>query len=432
MRLLMITALDVWSLDQGKGAPTLERTLRAYGEAGHEVDVVLPDVGANHFYRRDEAKRARPESRPEIANVRFHTFHMPSLRDLPLPSLPAPAVAVDQKLRFAAAFPWLAAKHAERLLHAFGTPFEIVYAYEVHGVLAARLLRRRGLRLPLVARFQGTVMYPALKDTLLYYRRYEEALALKASADLYVMTDDGTQGDEVLARLNPASKGRVKFWRNGLDLDRLRPASDADRAAARAAFSLPDDAFVMITASRLAGWKRVDRAVRAMKKVVAWSPHALLLIVGDGEERARLEALGRDLGVAEHVRFIGAVPQQEVLRYMHAADVFLAVADLSNVGNPLLEAMACGMCVVAVDAGDTRDLIADARTGRLVDNSQRSGFVKPLEERLADLLVTLAADPDQRRRLGASAAAYASEHFWTWDQRMAAELEAVGGLLRPS
>jgi len=126
------------------------------------------------------------------------------------------------------------------------------------------------------------------------------------------------------------------------------------------------------------------------------------------------------------------VPQQEVLRYMHAADVFLAVADLSNVGNPLLEAMACGMCVVAVDAGDTRDLIADARTGRLVDNSQRSGFVKPLEERLADLLVTLAADPDQRRRLGASAAAYASEHFWTWDQRMAAELEAVGGLLRPS
>jgi glycosyltransferase involved in cell wall biosynthesis len=428
----MITALDVWSLDQGKGAPTLERTLRAYGEAGHQLDVVLPDVGANHFYRRDEAKRATPESRPRIPNVRFHTFHMPTLRDLPLPSLPAPVVAVDQKARFALAFPWLAARRAERLLRASDASFDVLYAYEVHGVLAARLLRRRGVRLPLVARFQGTVMHPALTDTLLYYRRYEEALALKTRADLYLMTDDGTQGDDVLARLNPASKGRVKFWRNGLDLDRLRPPSAADRTAARGALALPDDAFVMITASRLATWKRVDRAVRAMQKVRAWAPQALLLIVGDGEERPRLEALAHELGVSESVRFDGAVPQQDVLRYMHAADVFLAVADLSNVGNPLLEAMACGMCVVAVDAGDTRDLIVDERTGRLVDNSQRSGFVKPLEERLADLLVTLAGDPAQRQRLAAGAAAYASEHFWTWEQRMAAELEAVSALARPA
>jgi glycosyltransferase involved in cell wall biosynthesis len=224
----------------------------------------------------------------------------------------------------------------------------------------------------------------------------------------------------------------VKFWRNGLDLDRLRPPSAADRTAARGALALPDDAFVMLTASRLATWKRVDRAVRAMQKVCAWAPQALLLIVGDGEERPRLEALAHELGVSESVRFDGAVPQQDVLRYMHAADVFLAVADLSNVGNPLLEAMACGMCVVAVDAGDTRDLIVDERTGRLVDNSQRSGFVKPLEERLADLLVTLAGDPAQRQRLAAGAAAYASEHFWTWEQRMAAELEAVSALARPA
>jgi len=177
MRLLLITALDVWSLDQGKGAPTLERTLRAYGEAGHQVDVVLPDVGANHFYRRADARGEAPESRPQISNVRFHAFHVPGLRDLPLPSLPAPVTAVDQKLRFALAFPWLAAARAERLLRESPAPFDVLYGYEVHGVLAARLLRRRGVRLPLVARFQGTVMYPALKDTMLYYRRYEEALA---------------------------------------------------------------------------------------------------------------------------------------------------------------------------------------------------------------------------------------------------------------
>jgi glycosyltransferase involved in cell wall biosynthesis len=430
MRILLTCALDVWSLDQGKGAPTLERTLRAYGEAGHEVDAVLPDIGANHFYSGESKTGASPETRPQIPNVRFHAFHMPGLRDLRLSSLPAPVEKVDQKLRFALGFPWLAARHAERVLRESPAPFDVLYGYEVHGVLAARLLRRRGYRLPLVARFQGTVMHPALRDRMLLYRRYEEALALKTRADLYVMTDDGTQGDEVLARLNPASRGRVKFWRNGLDLHRLRPAGPDERAAARRDLEIPEGAFVMLTASRLAAWKRIDRAVRALAIVKAWVPDAMLLVVGDGEERPRLQALARRLGVERHVRFAGAVPQPDVQRYMHASDVFLAVADLSNVGNPLLEAMACGMCIVAVDAGDTRDLVADGLTGRLVDNSQRSGFVKPMEERIADLVVSLANDADARARLAQGAAAYAREHFWTWDQRMAAELEAVQALAR--
>ena len=433
MHILLICALDVWSLDQGKGAPTLERTLRAYGDAGHTVDAVLPDIGANHFY--DPSRPApTPESRPAIPNVRFHTFHMPSLRDFgarvpQLRSMPDALTAIDQKVRFAAVFPWLAAKRAEHLLQTAPTPFDVVYAYEAHAVLAARLLRRRGARLPLIARFQGTVMHPALTDRLLYLRRYEEALALKTRADMYIMTDDGTRGDDVLARLNPASRGRVKFWRNGLDLDHLHAATRDDRARARAALGITPDAFVMLTASRLASWKRIDRAIRALPRVRTWVPGAQLLVVGDGEERPRLHALARSLGVEHGVRFAGAVPQGDVMGYMHASDLFLAVADLSNVGNPLLEAMTCGMCIVAVNAGDTRDLIADGVTGRLVDSSQRSGVVKSLEERLAELIVTLSSDAEQRERLAASATAYAREHFWSWDARMAAEVEAVGALV---
>ncbi len=432
--MLLICALDVWSLDDGKGAPTLERTLRAYSVAGWHIDVVLPDVGANHFYQPKTGGRRRPnvapESRPEIANVVFHPFHMPSLRDLPLlPGLPAPVEKVDQKVRFALAFPWLAAKYAERLLRNTERAFDVIYAYEAHAVLAARLLRRHGFRLPLVTRFQGTVMHPALSDRLLYVRRYEEALALKTDADLVIMTDDGTQGDDVLARLNRGSSGRVRFWRNGLDLDRLHAASAAERTAARSDFGIAADAFVMLTASRLATWKRVDRAIRALPKIRSWLPEAVLLVVGDGEEREHLESQARDLGVEAHVRFAGAVPQTDVMRYMHATDVFLAIADLSNVGNPLLEAMACGMCIVAVNAGDTCDLIADNVTGRLIDNSNRSGVVKTLEDRLADLLVTLANDASQRERLAAAAEGYARTHFWTWDQRMAAEVEAVGKLV---
>lgn len=415
MNILMPCALDVWSLAEGMGAPTLYRTLRAYGQRGHRVFVVSPSMGANRFGPAEHPSQG--EGQPQIANVSFHTFHLPSLAELPL-RFPGLVAKADQKLRFALLFPALAARQAERIL--LTHTIDLLYAYEVHGVLTARLLRRR-YRLPTVARFQGTVMHPALSSRLAYYRKYEEVLALRTPADLYVMTDDGTRGDEVLARLNPASKGRVRFWRNGLDLDHLTPSSVAKRAAARRALGLPADAFVMMTASRLALWKRVDRAVRALPHLLPRVPQALLLVLGDGEERANLESLARDLGVAGAVRFEGAVPQRDVVGYMRAADLFLALADLSNVGNPLLEAMACGMAILTLDVGDTADLVRDGETGRLLPVGD--------EPALIEAIARLAGDPELRRRLGRAARRHAKAHFWSWEERLAVEIEEVERLV---
>jgi glycosyltransferase involved in cell wall biosynthesis len=343
-------------------------------------------------------------------------LHLPSLQEshLPLPGLLAKA---DQKLRFALLFPRLAARRAERILRE--EPVDLLYAYEVHGALAARRLRRH-FRLPTVARFQGTVLHPALESRLALWRKFEEVQALRLPAELYIMTDDGTQGDEVLAKLNPQAMPKLRFWRNGIDLDRLRPATPEERTARRRSLGLPDEAFVLLTASRLAAWKRVDRAVEALASVVASAPEARLLIVGDGEARPALERQARELGVAERVRFSGAVPQREVLGYMQASDAFLAVADLSNVGNPLLEAMCCGMAIVAVDAGATRDLVRDGDTGRLVPS-------RP--EAIARAVIELAADASLRCRLGAGARGYAEERFWTWEARLQAELEEVERLV---
>jgi len=142
-----------------------------------------------------------PATPPHIPGVTFERFKLPSLQELPLP-LPNLAVKIDQKLRFALLFPRLAARRAEAVLA--GEKVDVLYAYEVHGALAARKLRR-GFRLPTVARFQGTVMHPTLGSALARLRKYEEVLALRLPADLYIMTDDGTRGDEVLARLNPGA-----------------------------------------------------------------------------------------------------------------------------------------------------------------------------------------------------------------------------------
>jgi glycosyltransferase involved in cell wall biosynthesis len=412
MNVLMVSALDVWSLADGRGAPSLYRTLKAYGERGHRVRYLAPEIGANHF----GPVEAEP-SLPDIPNVAFSRFRVPSIAGwrLPWPSL---ALKFDQKMRFATAFPMIAMRRADEILAT--ERVDLLYAYEVHGALAARLIQRRH-KIPTVCRFQGTVMHPTLNDTFARLRRYEEVLALRTPADLYIMTDDGTQGDEVLARLNPESLGRVRFWRNGLDMQRLRPPTPQETAAAREQLGIAGDQFVMMTACVLLPWKHVDRAVRALAIVRRELPDAHLIVLGDGEERGNLEALARELDIEKNVRFEGAVPQAVVLRYLWASDVFLSLNDLSNVGNPLLEAMADGKPIVTIDNGATGELIRDGETGLILS----SGEAGPV----AEAVVRLTRDKGLRQRVGDGARAYATANFWTWEQRLDAELEEVERLV---
>ncbi|MPZ50524.1 MAG: glycosyltransferase [Dehalococcoidia bacterium] len=412
LRILMISALEVWALTGQGGAPSLAKTLEGYSRRGHRVDFVTSTIGANHHHS------APVQPVPEIDGVAFHRFHLPALAESRLIP-PAPLLQLDQKARFATLFPLLASRQAERLLR--HNPYDLLYGYEVHGVLAQRLVRRRH-PLPLVARFQGTIMYPYLGRPLSLARRYEEVLALKTPAELYVMTDDGTQGDEVLQRLNPASEGKVRFWRNGLDLGSARAPSAAEAAAARARLGVTPDDFVLVTAARLARWKRIDRAIDAVALLKQRRLHPRLLVVGDGEERASLEAQAAALNLGDSVTFVGAVPQPEVQSYLWAADVFLSLNELSNVGNPLLEAMLSGRCVLTLDEGDTRDLIRKGETGILLPTGDPAA--------IADALAKLAADPADRERLSAAALQFAQASFWSWEQRLDAEVEAVEALVQ--
>ena len=118
------------------------------------------------------------------------------------------------------------------------------------------------------------------------------------------------------------------------------------------------------------------------------------------------------------------MPQADVLRYLWAADVFLSLNDLSNVGNPLLEAMACGKPIVTIDNGATSDLIRDGDTGLLLPSGE--------PQRVAEAVLRLARDRTLRRRLAKGARAYATANFWTWEQRLAAELEEVERLVIPA
>ncbi len=150
---------------------------------------------------------------------------------------------------------------------------------------------------------------------------------------------------------------KIKVHHTGIDLDRFRPA---DRAAAKAALGVEGP--LIVTAGALIPRKGQDVALAALELL----PEATLLLVGDGPERARLTAQARRSGLEDKVRFLGALPHDELPRLFAAADVTLLPTSAEGIANVWIESLACGTPVVTTDAGGARDVIDRPAAGRLV------------------------------------------------------------------
>lgn len=286
----------------------------------------------------------------------------------------------------------------------------VIYAYEVSAVSAGKKISEK-YNFPLVNRFQGTILY-GIKDTLVNeFRRYPHFKALKTKADLIIMTDDGTKGNEVMKILG--NKSRVLFYRNGVQF-----VEDSKRIEIEGV-DIQDK--VLMTLSRLAVWKHVDRALYAFPDVLKKYSGTKLVIIGYGEEELNLRRLAKTLSVSDNVIFTGQIKHEDTFAYLSRADIFLSLYDLSNVGNPLLEAMRCGKPIITLDVGDTGSIIKDGENGLLLNMDE----LDILPQKICQLL----EDEEYAAKLGKKGKEYAEKNFWTWKERLAAELEEVNALI---
>ena len=136
---------------------------------------------------------------------------------------------------------------------------DLVYGYEIYGVPVARRAADE-FRLPMVARYQGSLMSWRRKERLASLRYLKHLSALKTRADLYVMTDDGTLGDELLRDLGHPARSRSVPHERRRPRD-LRVARSHD---VRERLGIPADAPLLLSVSRLMNWKRVDRVIRTL------------------------------------------------------------------------------------------------------------------------------------------------------------------------
>jgi glycosyltransferase involved in cell wall biosynthesis len=144
-------------------------------------------------------------------------------------------------------------------------------------------------------------------------------------------------------RIYPPVKSISHTVYNPISLQQL--PTDNERTCARKAFGLPLDAPVIGNAGWLIQRKRFDILLKVARLIVQRVPNSLFLIAGDGEERAKLEALSRDLNISEHVRWLGW--QKNMLRFYHCLNVMLFNSDWDAVGLSPLEAICNGVPLVA-------------------------------------------------------------------------------------
>jgi glycosyltransferase involved in cell wall biosynthesis len=128
--------------------------------------------------------------------------------------------------------------------------------------------------------------------------------------------------------------------------------------------TVPDGAPVLLAVSRLVEQKGIDVALRALPLVRQQIPDARLVVLGEGPERARLEALARELGVGGSVHLPGRAP--DVAAWLRRADVLVHPARWEGFGLALLEAMLCSLPVVASRVSSIPEIVVDGETGLLV------------------------------------------------------------------
>jgi glycosyltransferase involved in cell wall biosynthesis len=195
------------------------------------------------------------------------------------------------------------------------------------------------------------------------------------------------------------AREKIFVVHNALDVADWDP--DLDGAAARAELGIAADAPVVGIVSRLFKWKGHAHLVEAMAIVRRSMPAARLVIVGEddpradpgsGSFRAQLEAQVAGLGLDDAVMFTGF--RTDIPRLMAAFDVFAQPSWEEPFGMVFLEAGAMKKPVVCWASGGAPEVIVHGETGLLVERGSIEG--------LADALLTLLADPELRKRMGAA------------------------------
>jgi phosphatidylinositol alpha-1,6-mannosyltransferase len=294
------------------------------------------------------------------------------------------------------------ARRAEKIIEAEGCDTVVFGAAAPLGLLAPGL-RKAGAKRLIALTHGHEIGWAALPAARAILRRIGD------SVDTVTYLGDYTRVR--LARaLSPGAAARMTRLTPGVDTSEFFPG--AGGKAIRVRLGLGDRP-VVVCVSRMVPRKGQDTLIHAWPLVLATTPDATLLLVGDGPYRSRLERMARHLGVDGSVVFTGAPSRVELPGYFDAGDVFAMPCrtrrrglDVEGLGMVFLEAAATGLPVVGGDSGNSADAIRDGETGYVVSGVSVAD--------LADRLKRLLNDPCAAKAMGEKGLAWVHQE-WRWE-----------------
>jgi glycosyltransferase involved in cell wall biosynthesis len=203
--------------------------------------------------------------------------------------------------------------------------------------------------------------------------RWLNRMAFHISAGVVVNSEELRRGLSESCRIEP---GKIVTCYNGIDMDVFHPAP-------RRSFPGLGTASVVIgVVCVMRPEKNLALLLEAFSVVAAGRRDVRLLLVGGGPEEPALRALAVKLGIVENCVFRDST--SDVAACLSAMDIFVLPSLTEGLSNSLMEAMACGCCVIASDVGGNPELITDGVTGLLFPSQDRQALIERISAALAD------------------------------------------------
>src|SRR5579872_3808614 len=278
--------------------------------------------------------------------------------------------------------------------------YDVVY-FLMQGLhLAAGLPVAHWLGKTIVMKFGGSGVIPLMRGSragrveLGWLRRWAARLMVLNDAMIEEGIADGFQRQQFTWMPNP------------VDVAESRPAQPGETAAWRTQHGIPPRACVTIYVGRLSSEKGLPGLVRGFALTARSSSDAMLVLVGDGPQRAELEALAGQLQLGpDRIRFVGRVNITEVPFWLRSSDVFALTSPSEGFSCALLEAMSTGLVSVVTDIPANRQLVDPGIHGLTVRFGDESS--------IGEALLQLSSDPEIRRRMGQAARQRVVENYST-------------------
>ena len=248
-----------------------------------------------------------------------------------------------------------------------GRDFDLIDAHYFYPDGVAAIMLGRALGRPVVITARGDDL--DLIATYAVPRRWIRWAARHAAGLITVSSGLKRR----LEALGTASE-RIRMLRNGVDLAVFHPC---DRAQARRALGFVRPTLVAV--GNMVPKKRHVLLVQALAQLQGVD----LAIVGDGPERPRIEAAAGRLGVADRLRLLGRMPQQQLPEIYTAAELLVHPSSREGWPNVLLESMACGTPVVVTNFDGLAEIVSAPEAGRIVTEATPTGLAEAIRELLA-------------------------------------------------